>query len=281
MKVNDFTFADKTLADFNCICCNFDSNSGMVEVGVELKLNQEKSSGSDWFNLYSTTYDEPFTLPLSICVNMCNSDIDHLTVAQARKIQKWLSLKNKKFRINCSGYENIYWIGNFSAKQVMINDQIIGFNLTFTANTPYALQDDLLINCDLSANIRETEFEINSDKYGCINADYIITCKEAGDLTVSSYYVDQENKLLIIDRQFKIDNCSMGEVITINGTSQLVTSNINGRQLGKDCNFLLPRLINTYQDVDETVKNRIVVNRPCTIKITYAPIAMIAYGYKG
>lgn len=49
----------------------------------------------------------------------------------------------------------------------------------------------------------------------------------------------------------------------------------------KDCNFLLPRLINTYQDVDETVKNRIVVNRPCTIKITYAPIAMIAYGYKG
>lgn len=73
----------------------------------------------------------------------------------------------------------------------------------------------------------------------------------------------------------------MGEVITINGTSQLVTSNINGRQLGKDCNFLLPRLINTYQDVDETVKNRIVVNRSCTIKITYAPIAMIAYGYKG
>lgn len=91
----------------------------------------------------------------------------------------------------------------------------------------------LLINCDLSANIRETEFEINSDKYGCINADYIITCKEAGDLTVSSYYVDQENELLILDRQFKIDNCSMGEIITINGASQLVTSNINGRQLGK------------------------------------------------
>ena len=42
MKVNDFTFADKTLADFNCICCNFDNNSGMVEVGVELETKSRK-----------------------------------------------------------------------------------------------------------------------------------------------------------------------------------------------------------------------------------------------
>ena len=281
MTVNDFTFADKTLADFNCICCNFDNGSGTVEVGAELTLNQEKPSGSDQFNTYSETYDEPFTLPLSICVNMCNSDIDYLTVAQARKIHKWLSQRNKKFQINCTGYENIYWIGNFTVKQVMLNDKIIGFNLTFTANTPYALQTNLVINCNLTGSVRETEYMISSDKYGYINADYTIVCKEAGDLTINSYYTDQQNGLLILDRQFKIANCSLNETIKIQGSSQLVTSSITGRQLGKDCNFLLPRLINTYQDVDETVKNRIVVNRPCTIQITYAPVAMIAYGYKG
>lgn len=281
MKVNDFTFAGKQLADFNCICCNFDGSSGTVEVGSEIKLNQEKPSGSNVFNLYSTTYDEPFTLPLSICFNPCKTDIDYLTVTQARKIQKWLSQRNKVFRINCEGFEHLYWIGTFIVKQVMLNDVIIGFNLTFTANTPYALQDDLVINCDLSDSNRETEFEVSGDQFGYIDADYVITCKEAGNLTISSYYVDQENGLLILDKQFKLANCIMDEVITINGLSQIITSSVVGRQLGKDCNFLLPRLINTYQSDDEVVQNRIIVNRACTIQITYSPTAMVSYGYKG
>ena len=138
-----------------------------------------------------------------------------------------------------------------------------------------------MINCDLSDSNRETEFDVSGDQFGYIDADYVITCKEAGDLTVSSYYVDQENGLLILDKQFKLANCIMNEVITINGLSQIITSSVVGRQLGKDCNFLLPRLINTYQSDDEIVKNRIIVNRACTIQITYSPTAMVSYGYKG
>ena len=64
MNILDFTFNGKKLSDFECICCNFDSSSGTVEVsaGADVTLNQERPSGSNKFNLYSTSYDEPFTV---------------------------------------------------------------------------------------------------------------------------------------------------------------------------------------------------------------------------
>lgn len=66
----------------------------------------------------------------------------------------------------------------------------------------------MLINCDLSANIRETEFEINSDKYGYINADYIITCKEAGDLTVSKDYYEEHGAVDVGDLSQQVEQCN-------------------------------------------------------------------------
>ena len=282
MNILDFTFSGKKLSDFGCICCSFDSSSGIVEVssGVDVTLNQESPSGSDKFNLYSTTYESPFTLPLSICLNPCgNYENMEISVEQARKIQKWLSLRNKKFQIEAEGYENIYWIGTFTCKQVMLNDVIIGFNLTFTANTPYALQEDETFNIELS-EVLEADIVVNSDKYGYIDADYDITIKEAGDLKLSCYYYNPEDKLLYLDHTFSLKNCIQGEEIVINGATQLVSSSITGRQLGKDCNFILPRVVNTYQSDDEVVKNRIVSNLKCNIKIRYNPTAMIGYGYK-
>ena len=62
-------------------------------------------------------------------MNPCgNYENMEMSVEQARKIQKWLSLRNKKFKINIEGYENIYWVGTFTCKQVMLNDIIIGFS---------------------------------------------------------------------------------------------------------------------------------------------------------
>lgn len=282
MNILDFTFNGKKLSDFECICCNFDSSSGTVEVssGADVTLNQERSSGSNQFNLFSTSYDESFTLPLSICLNPCgNYENMEMSVEQARKIQKWLSLRNKKFKIDIEGYENIYWVGTFTCKQVMLNDIIIGFNLTFTANTPYALQENESFNIELS-DILESNIVFTSDVYGYIDADYTITLKEAGDFRLSSYYYNPEERKYYLDRTFKVANCIQEEVITIKGSNQLVSSSVVGRQLGKDCNFLLPRLINTYQTDDEEVRNKIVTNLACSIQIDYNPVAMVSYGYK-
>lgn len=282
MNILDFTFNGKKLSDFECICCNFDSSSGTVEVsaGADVTLNQERPSGSNKFNLYSTSYDEPFTLPLSICLNPCgNYENMEMSVEQARKIQKWLSLRNKKFKINIEGYENIYWVGTFTCKQVMLNDIIIGFNLTFTANTPYALQEDKSFNIELSDTL-ESDIVFTSDVYGYIDADYVITVKEAGDLKLDTYYYDPDIKVYTLDRECTVKNCTADEKIYVKGDTQLVTSSRTAHELGKDCNFILPRLINTYQSDDEEVRNKIKSNLKCNVQITYNQTAMIGYGYK-
>ena len=282
MNILDFTFNGKKLSDLGYICCNFDSSSGTIEVssGANVTLNQEKPSGSNKFNLYSTSYDEPFTFPLSICLNPCgNYENMEMSVEQARKIQKWLSLRNKKFKINIEGYEDIYWIGTFTCKQVMLNDIIIGFNLTFTANTPYALQEDKSFNIELSEAL-ESDIVFNSDVYGYINVDYIITVKEAGNLKFDTYYYDPDSRLYILDREFTVKNCAADEKIYVKGDAQIVTSSRTAHELGKDCNFILPRLVNTYQSDDEEVRNKIKSNLKCNVQITYNPTAMIGYGYK-
>lgn len=282
MNILDFTFNGKKLSDFECICCNFDSSSGTVEVssGADVTLNQEKSSGSNQFNLYSTSYDEPFTLPLSICLNPCgNYENMEMSVEQARKIQKWLSLRNKKFKLDIIGFEDIYWVGTFTCKQVMLNDSIIGFNLTFTANTPYALQEDKSFNIELSDTL-ESDIVFTSDICGYIDADYIITVKGTGDLRFDTYYYNPDTKVYTLDREFTVQNCIADEKIYVKGDTQLVTSSRIVHELGKDCNFILPRLVNTYQSDDEEVRNKIESNLKCNVQITYNPTAMIGYGYK-
>lgn len=217
---------------------------------------------------------------LSIRFNSCGNYKDmNISVERARKIQKWLSLRNKKFKINAEGYEDIYWVGTFTCKQVMLNGAIIGFNLTFTANTPYALQEERVIDVDLS-EVLEGDIVFSSDVYGYIDANFGISLKEKGDLKLSMYYYDPDTKQYILDRTFSMDNCIADEGIFVEGSTQIVKTTWGGHPIGKDCNFLLPRLINTYQTDTEEVRNKIVSNLKCRVIIYYNPTAMIGYGYK-
>ncbi len=202
-----------------------------------------------------------------------------ISVEQARKIQKWLSLRDKKFMLDVIGFEDIYWIGTFTCKQVMLNSSIIGFNLTFTANTPYALQKDKSFNIELSDAL-ESDIVFTSDVYGYINVDYVITVKEAGNLKFDTYYYNPNTESYTLDREFTVQNCIADEKIYVKGETQLVTSSRTVHELGKDCNFILPRIVNTYQSDDEEVRNKIKSNLKCNVQITYNPTAMIGYGYK-
>lgn len=164
-------------------------------------------------------------------------------------------------------------------KQIMLNSSIIGFNLTFTANTPFMpYKENESFNIELSDTL-ESDIVFTSDVYGYIDADYVITIKEAGNLKFDTYYYNPDTKVYILDREFTVKNCFADEKIYVKGDTQLVTSS-STHELGKDCNFILPRLVNTYQSDDEEIRNRITSNLKCNVQITYNPTAMIGYGYK-
>lgn len=209
------------------------------------------------------------------------SQLDNMGVTNSAAVVEAALAKNlgEEKIANVIGFEDIYWVGTFTCKQVMLNDSIIGFNLIFTANTPYALQEDKSFNIELSDTL-ESDIVFTSDVYGYIDADYVITVKETGDLKFDTYYYNPDTKVYTLDREFTVKNCTADEKIYVKGDTQLVTRSRAVHELGKDCNFILPRLINTYQSDDEEVRNKIKSNLKCNVQITYNPTAMIGYGYK-
>ena len=95
-----------------------------------------------------------------------------------------------------------------------------------------------------------------------------------------TYYYNPDTRLYTLDREFTVKNCFADEKIYVKGNTQLVTSSRTVHELGQDCNFILPRLVNTYRNDDEEVKNKIKSSLKCNVQITYNLTAMIGYGYK-
>lgn len=157
-----------------------------------------------------------------------------------------------------------------------LNDSVKNGDVAYT---PYALQEDKSFNIELSDAL-ESDIVFTSDVYGYIDADYVITVKEAGNLKFNTYYYNPNTESYTLDREFTVQNCITDEKIYVKGDTQLVTSSRTVHELGKDCNFILPRIVNTYQSDDEEVRNKIKSNLKCNVQITYNPTAMIGYGYK-
>ena len=69
-----------------------------------------------------------------------------------------------------------------------------------------------------------------------------------------------------------ISNCSKGEIITIEGDSQIISSSLSAhKSLSKDFNYFFPKIINTYTETKNTFK----CNLKCMITITYSPIRKV------
>lgn len=80
---------------------------------------------------------------------------------------------------------------------------------------------------------------------------------------------------------FKRQNLlSDADITAIKAYNTEIDKCVTSQTAFKDCNFILPRIVNTYQSDDEEVRNKIKSNLKCNVQITYNPTAMIGYGYK-
>ena len=63
-----------------------------------------------------------------------------LSIEEISAIQRWLCRKDgyKRFKINQDGFEHVYWNGTFSSKQIELNGQIIGLELTLYTDSSFA-----------------------------------------------------------------------------------------------------------------------------------------------
>ena len=98
-----------------------------------------------------------------------------------------------------------------------------------------------------------------SDEIGYVYPDMKITCNQAGDLSI---FNELENCTMLIR------NCSVGEVITIKGNEQIISTSYDSHDICNDFNWEFFKIGNTIDNRN----NRISVSRPCAIVITYSPI---------
>lgn len=263
MYITDFEFDGKRLSDFGCILASFNgASNGSYPSGASLTYSTSTTLGSDRFDLFGSSYDQPYSIQFGIIKDPCIADDQdemYFTPREISSIQRWLCRRSRygKFKVDADGYRNLYWMGTFVSQQYEINGSTIGFDLTFTADSPYAHQEPVTLKFDCSEDNKFTLYSI-SDEEGYIIPDVKITILTGGDLAITN---SRDSKV------FEIKNCEANEEITIDGTYQVISSSIDSHDLGNDCNYSFPRIFNTYDDT----KNEFTTNLSCKIEISYAP----------
>lgn len=274
----DFEFDGEKASDYGLIVGSF-NNSGVetVSSGADLSFSQVKASGSNQFNLYEAQYENPYTTTFQVIKNPCNcnsQDDMYFSTIEVSSIQRWLCRKYGyyKFKTNDENYRGIYWKGTFNTKQINLNGQIVGLELTLNTDAPYAYLEEIIIEIDCSkvTNEQPISFDVYdvSDEEGYIYPNVKITMLE--DVT-DEKGLRLENSMS--NKVTVIKNCKSGEVININGEHQIITttSTLKSRQLSKNFNYLFPRIVNTYKEN----KNTFTCNRKCLITISYSPIRKV------
>lgn len=262
MKLTDFEYAGQKLSAKNCMICSFDS-LGLEDVvlGGTLSMATVRDNNSFEQRKVVYSYDDQLEYTFQICKMNCNDANDKVfSNKEVRQIMKWLNRQSYEvFKpIYNKTYDGVFYRGYFNVRAKVLGDEVIGFELTFTSNAPYGFE-----NCsktvDLSSGGNVT-LNTDSDEIGYIYPNLKITCKQAGNLTLTN---NRDGQKTIIK------NCSANEVITIS-KNKVITSSSHPT-LASDFNYLYPRLITTYSSDANTFS----ISLPCNITFSYETIRKV------
>lgn len=272
MYATDFEYDKKRLSEFRMILCSFDNGSSMESIssGADITYHQEKSSGSEIFNLQAHSYESPYSATFQICKDPCrlkNPKDMYLTPLEVSELQRWLCRKSyHPFKMNQDNYRDLYWNAVFTSKQININGGIAGLELTMYTNTPYAYHDEIVHefdfsgqNLDPAGNPVPKYFHNISDVEGHIYPDLEIRIAQNGGLNLS-----------LNGRRTEIANCRKQEIITIKGSQQIISTSDAAHEIAKDFNFVFPRMEQEYEEN----KNYISADLRCGVTLKYSPIVL-------
>ena len=241
------------------------NNDDTASSGADITFGQVRTAGGDNYNLYSSTYDSAYSITFQIGKNpyniSCQEDL-HFSPIEASEIQAWLCQDEYcKFRIDQTGYENIYWNATFSSKQILINGRIVGLELTLFTDAPYAYMDEVKIVKEVKKDKPFVVYGL-SDEIGNIRPYLKVKLKESGEKFILSNSLDSLTT--------EVKYVSEGEVITFYGRSQNITSSLE-HEIADDFNYHYPIIGNTKN----TRLNEYTSNLDCEITIKYSPIIKV------
>ena len=144
MVSNDFEYNNSMLSDYGFIMVNPDSTDqwGFSKTIVKGEVNQYKTIA----NHLGSYFDSVLVLSFSIIKEVCVTDPEDIYYDDVRNIMRWLTSAKlpKSLYIHSDNNTITEYIGLFTSVEPMEFKGLYGFNLTFTCNSPYAFQNDIM-----------------------------------------------------------------------------------------------------------------------------------------
>lgn len=154
MQGYDFIFNGKSLRDFGFIMVNPDTNddSGITKEILKGDITSVRPTA----NHYGTKYSKPITLYFLIIKNVCDNKYNlKINDDELRSVQKWLSSSKLPKLLQMQSFDgDVYeYFGIFNEISSKKVNGLVGLNLTFTCDSPFAYKTKTInIECTSSEN---------------------------------------------------------------------------------------------------------------------------------
>ena len=261
----DFEYDGNYLSDYGFVICNFGGSSGTntVSAGSKITFNTTPRHGGTYYGLLSTKYDECITASFEVCKDPCKYDDLVITQDEYRDLMRWLNRREfLPFQIKDSEkleYESVYFDASFNIEKIMYGEELYGLVLNMETNRPFGYGQEQTFKWTISRSGEQKVISDVSDEIGYIYPRVKITISSSSMITI-------ENQTF--ETKTTIKNCQIGEVITIDGDTQIVESSVPSHQIYNDFNYVFPKIGNTLDNRN----NVFTFSAPCEVEISYTPI---------
>lgn len=283
MYATDFEYDGKCLSDYGMMICRFDSPGlKTLSSGADISFQTIKSIGSDKLKMCGCKYEETYTATFQICLNPSlnpdNGSYPYLSPDRISALQRWLCRKDgyHPFKLLQEDFRDIYWNAAFNCKQIELNGETTGLELTMYTDSPYAYLAAEDITYSLTPGDSFTLFDL-SDETGFLYPAVTIVCGNT-----NSSCSDNRGKIILQNsmdskRKTILTNLQNNEIITLDGENKLISSNFSRTDLANSFNYCFPRIFNRIEegiDIRENVFTLLDTENaiPCHITFRYAPI---------
>lgn len=254
---DDFIFDGRYGSDFNLKICDITSNSSTDSSTISKTDFSTFQSSNSYKNYFTGSTSSEFLTTTFQVGHLENCQMQDFDDDLLEAVSRWFCREDgyHRFAFINSLDDTVEYNAKIDMNKIELGTRVIGLEFTVTTDSQIGYTKRK-INKTLSA---DESFIINdtSSKTGSSPIDVIIKCKQAGDLALSYSFNNKE-------RTTRINNCSNGEIISINNM-QVVTSSLSSHDVMEDFNFSFPKI---YTSVKSTV-NTFRVNIPCDIEIKY------------
>lgn len=259
----DFQYDGLNLSDFGFTICDFNGSSGIntVSAGSKITFKTVSRHKGKKYSLTGTQYDECIQAKFQICKNLCEYEDLKITDDEFTDLMRWLN-RHEFLPFHAIGDEEertCYYEASFNINKITIGHVLYGLELTMETNKPFGYGEEQTIIFDIADTSNTYTLVDISDEIGYIYPNIVATCKSSGDLEITNH---TEGISMVIN------NCSSGEVITIDGSTQILLSSLDNHYLYDDFNYEFFRIGNTFDNRENIISSTL----PCTLEINYKPI---------